>query len=259
MRRLSKRRVYYFNQGPAGINERPLKETPRSMFDMTPKLNWNNLPVELPIIVPNESNGKEAETAKRQADIKALMDGSLTLATGFTSKYRLGDLLGDGAFGFVITATRIGDNLEVAVKFIVKSKLSLEKWQADEFGENLPKEVAVLSRLSHRNIIKYIEHIVEKDYILLVTELHGCCWNVNNPELNPTKNMGLKPSSNLYPQNIHQDIRKRTSCDLFECIDARILTLKQMRGFQRLLQQRFLGKLFLPSSTWTLLVLCIAT
>ena len=63
---------YHFNQGPAGINERPLKETPRSMFDMAPKLNGNNQPVVVPPIVPNESNGKEAETAKRQADIKAL-------------------------------------------------------------------------------------------------------------------------------------------------------------------------------------------
>ena len=133
----------------------------------------------------------------------------------------MGDLLGNGAFGFVITATRISDNLEVAVKFIVKSKLSADMWEVDDFGESLPKEVALLSTLSHRNIIKYIEHIVDKDYILLVTELHGCCWNISNPELNPTKNMGLKTSTNIYPPS-PQDVRKRTSCDLFECIDARI-------------------------------------
>ncbi|KAI8915912.1 kinase-like domain-containing protein [Gorgonomyces haynaldii] len=163
---------------------------------------------------------KESDSAKRQRDILSLMNGTLPLHPSFTSRYILQDMLGDGAFGFVITATRKEDGTEVAVKFIVKSKISKDVWQSSSTGERLPSEIVTLMELDHPNIIRYVEHIVDKDYILLITELHGSSWDLSNPEINPRKNPGLKFNQRKQQSNKRDAIRKRTSCDLFECIDA---------------------------------------
>jgi serine/threonine protein kinase len=127
----------------------------------------------------------------------------------------------------------------------------------------VPLEIYILSRLSHPNIVQYLEHFEERDYILLVTELHGTEWNVANPLLNPIRNPGLRQTSLLKAQpssatvttsavtatstvtstkdpagakdtasiiecsplfrltpEQEKSIRRRTSCDLFECIDC---------------------------------------
>lgn len=55
-----------------------------------------------------------SETERRQEFVTGLMDGTIELSPSFTQKYSIQDLLGDGAFGFVITATRIEDGLEVS-------------------------------------------------------------------------------------------------------------------------------------------------
>ena len=103
---------------------------------------------------------------------------------------------------------------------------------SDEDDEIVPLEVSLLNKFRHPNIIRYIEHINASDYILLVTELHGTSWNLNNPEINPKRNQGLKSLERTKSVDgtnpngtalvtIDQGVRKRTSCDLFECIDAR--------------------------------------
>ena len=163
----------------------------------------------------------ETEADLRKKALASLIDGTASLSTQFTSRYELGDLLGDGAFGFVFTAKRLSDLIEVAVKFIIKSKIAKDAWT--EVGdEKLPSEVATLQRLRHPNIIQYLEHIVEADYILLITELHGTSWDASNLELDPLNNPGLKFK---YREKTLETkgavIRNRTSCDLFECIDAR--------------------------------------
>jgi serine/threonine protein kinase len=84
-------------------------------------------------------------------------------------------------------------------------------------------EVLTLKKLKHPNIIKYIEHIEEDDYILLVTELHGTSWDLGNPELNLRMNPQLKLYNPAKFQPPTPNSRKKTSCDLFECIDARNL------------------------------------
>ncbi|KAI8814545.1 kinase-like domain-containing protein [Cladochytrium replicatum] len=167
------------------------------------------------------------------------MSGKKTLSKSFCSRYRIGDLLGDGAFGFVLTATRLADRKEVAVKFIIRQKVPRELWVNDDLSGKVPLEIQILMSLDHPNIIKYLEHIHEKDYILLITELHGTPWDVaHNRKLNPTKHQGLRPEprskaqadteknsecSPLFRLSEEQEkkIRRRTSCDLFECIDHR--------------------------------------
>lgn len=86
----------------------------------------------------------------------------------------------------------------------------------------LPSEIVTLQKLSHPNVIQYLEHFIETDYILLITELHGTSWDASNLTLDPINNPGLKFK---FREKVLKAegalIKSRTSCDLFECIDAR--------------------------------------
>ncbi|KAJ3301086.1 hypothetical protein HDU76_005848, partial [Blyttiomyces sp. JEL0837] len=193
----------------------------------------------------------EDESKSRHSEVVALTQGRRRLSARFTENYELGELLGDGAFGFVMTARRRKDAREVAVKFIVREKITPEVWVNDITHPNrkIPNEIHILRQLDHPGIIKYIDHLFEGDkYILLITELHGTEWDSNNPKLSASKNPGLKlgekkkvpdvkelspeaaaileqqkkecsPLCRLTPEQ-ERMIRRRTSCDLFECIDA---------------------------------------
>ncbi|KAJ3326326.1 Kinesin-like protein kif22 [Boothiomyces sp. JEL0866] len=165
--------------------------------------------------VDDDYDPTESEADRRKRYLGKLMNGTAKISPEFTDKYILGDLLGDGAFGFVFTATTIETNAEVAVKFIVRSKICREGWVKD--GDVLlPAEVATLKKLQHPNIIKYVEHITDEHYILLITELHGTPWDASNLELTPARNPGIKFKFKPYTTKY----RSRTSSDLFECIDA---------------------------------------
>jgi serine/threonine protein kinase len=171
-----------------------------------------------------KANSEEEERSRRQKEIQALMSGKIHLSKYFTKHYIIGDLLGDGAFGFVLTAIRISDSTEVAIKFISKSKIPDDSWIDDPHIGRVPQEIAILNSISHPNIINFVEYINEEDYILLITELHGTEWDASNPLLNPIKNPGLRLAKQQKPDELktgqERVIRKRTSCDLFECIDA---------------------------------------
>ena len=83
----------------------------------------------------------------------------------------------------------------------------------------LPNEIVILKNLSHPNIIQYLDHMIETNFIVLITELHGTSWDVTNPKLSPKKNHGLKDKTDL-----NTEPQKGKSCDLFDCIDARMFT-----------------------------------
>jgi serine/threonine protein kinase len=171
-----------------------------------------------------KANSEEEERSRRQKEIQALMSGKIHLSKYFTKHYIIGDLIGDGAFGFVLTAIRISDSTEVAIKFISKSKIPDDSWIEDPHIGRVPQEIAILNSISHPNIINFVEYINEENYILLITELHGTEWDASNPLLNPIKNPGLRLTKQQKPNEFKTEqekvIRKRTSCDLFECIDA---------------------------------------
>jgi serine/threonine protein kinase len=181
--------------------------------------------------------GDDVERNTRHSDVVDLLSGRKILSPRFSQRYKIGEVLGDGAFGFVLTAKSLETGSEVAVKFIIKSKIPKELWNQDK---SLPVEIQILRGLNHPNIIKYIEHIIEDKYILLITELHGTEWSVNNPKLSPLKNPGLRntprgkaapnPESKMecsplfrLTEEQERAIKRRTSCDLFECIDARMI------------------------------------
>ena len=63
-----------------------------------------------PVVPPKDH---VSEKSRRKFDIAAVMSGQERLPSLFQARYRVGDLLGDGAFGFVTTAIRIADGTEV--------------------------------------------------------------------------------------------------------------------------------------------------
>ena len=130
----------------------------------------------------------------------------------FASRYKLHSRIGEGSFGFVWRGERIADNLRVAVKFIRKSKIP----PSSRIG-NVPSEVHILRGLAHQNIIRFIEYFDDKDYVYLVTELHGISWTLpssmlshnSHPQLKSLGHFRRGPKASLIPP-----------CDLFECIEA---------------------------------------
>lgn len=178
---------------------------------------------------------EDVERNKRHQDVMDLLKGRKRLSPDFHNKYELGDILGDGAFGFVMTAMKKENSEEIAVKFIIKDKIPKELWMISEEHGAIPMEIKILSELRHPGIISYIDHFVEDDYIVLVSELHGTEWHSDNPRLNPKKNPNLRASDGkkdgvsdfaessplfrLTPEQQKELAnRRRTSCDLFECI-----------------------------------------
>jgi Protein kinase domain len=186
--------------------------------DSTTFLKVDEIP-EPPSTATLDMHPESPET--RQKALASLINGTTKLSPHFTTRYVLGEMLGDGAFGFVFTAKRITDSVQVAVKFIIRAKITKSNWVDHGLGK-VPCEIDTLQKLHHPNVIKYIEHIIEDEYVLLITELFGTSWDVSNLDLDPTIYPGLKFR---FHKNFEEKdkciIKSRTSCDLFECIDAR--------------------------------------
>ncbi|KAL1713816.1 kinase-like domain-containing protein [Schizophyllum commune] len=72
----------------------------------------------------------------------------------FTSAYQLGQELGIGGYGFVTSARCLRTGEEVAVKFILKSRVPPAAWTQHEQMGMVPIEVMLLCRLDHPNIVK---------------------------------------------------------------------------------------------------------
>ncbi|KIY46193.1 Pkinase-domain-containing protein, partial [Fistulina hepatica ATCC 64428] len=102
----------------------------------------------------------------------------------FARVYELEDELGSGGYGFVLTARRREDGYEVAVKFIIKSKVPEHAWMDDEIVGRLPTEIMLLCLLDHPNIVKCLDLFDDPLYFYMVQELHGTPWHkVNNSSM----------------------------------------------------------------------------
>ncbi|TDL24278.1 kinase-like protein [Rickenella mellea] len=66
---------------------------------------------------------------------------------------------------------------EVAVKFIIKSKIPEHSWAYDDDGNRIPLEAKMLSLVNHPGIIKFIDLFEDEVYFYLVEELHGTPWS----------------------------------------------------------------------------------
>ncbi|XP_043849582.1 PAS domain-containing serine/threonine-protein kinase isoform X1 [Dromiciops gliroides] len=81
--------------------------------------------------------------------------------------------IGSGAFGFVWVAKRKEDDKEVVVKFIRKEKVLEDCWVMDSEMGRVTREIAILSRMQHPNIIKVIDVFQNEGFFQLVMEKHG--------------------------------------------------------------------------------------
>ncbi|ORZ36232.1 kinase-like domain-containing protein [Catenaria anguillulae PL171] len=148
---------------------------------------------------------------------------------------KFSNFIGDGTYGFVVTAWKGAQ--EVAVKFIFRSKIPSTAWKQDPVLGTVPTEIFYLSTLSHPNLVKLLGYYDDgKEYIIAVTELHGTSWDSANPVLQRRRYEGLRTMpraqrvgsegkgdlNTLSSLNAKQRemLRPRVSCDLFECIDA---------------------------------------
>ncbi|KAF8936828.1 kinase-like domain-containing protein [Dissophora ornata] len=110
------------------------------------------------------------------------------LVPEFVNEYTLGDELGSGGFGFVVSATRNSDQKEVAVKFIFRDKVPVHGWAKDPELGVIPMEIYALRNVSHPNIIGFMGSYQDFKYFYLVMELHGTPWSASNPLLNKNDN-----------------------------------------------------------------------
>ncbi|GLB37108.1 putative protein kinase superfamily protein [Lyophyllum shimeji] len=116
----------------------------------------------------------------------------------FVRHYQLEDELGSGGYGFVMTARHRTESYEVAVKFIIKSKVPDHAWMEDESIGRLPTEVMLLSFIEHRNIVKCLDLFEDSLYFYLIQELHGSPWpkaKRKHRASSPTFTASLAPST----------------------------------------------------------------
>lgn len=115
----------------------------------------------------------------------------------FEARYEIKDLLGEGGFGFVVSAWSKYENKEVAVKFITKRSIPersyTKYWRRrdssvgitsgvalkknDSEGTYVPTEAAILQFCKHPGIIGFEGLYEDSTYFYLVQELHGTPWS----------------------------------------------------------------------------------
>lgn len=170
-------------------------------FPPLPPLNTNNL---------GDSAASSTGSLSGQSDVFSVESDGLYMDQGrayshrfpaehtlnpyFVRAYQLGDELGAGGYGFVMTAKHRIEGHEVAVKFIIKDKVPDHAWWDDEVLGRVPTEVMVMSLINHENIVKCLDlfeddlyfYLVRDFYVLSVVscilnvpqvqELHGTPW-----------------------------------------------------------------------------------
>ncbi|KAJ3187335.1 hypothetical protein HDU85_006623 [Gaertneriomyces sp. JEL0708] len=168
-----------------------------------------------------------------------------SLQAVFASRYQIGQELGSGGFGFVCSATRKADGQEVAVKFILKTKVPAQGWAWDPECGVIPMEVFMLKNIKHQNIITFLDFYEDTTFFYLVTELHGAPWTssrTDRPSLPsalslpspitphgfPSIGTSTPPSGGLVTScapaspplsPVMPKLTRRPSMDLFECIE----------------------------------------
>jgi len=68
--------------------------------------------------------------------------------------------IGKGAFGFVRQAERKDNGTVVVVKFLRKASVLKDCWVYDKEMGEVPLEISLLAKLSHRNIVQATSTLV---------------------------------------------------------------------------------------------------
>ncbi|KAJ3375351.1 hypothetical protein GGF31_004469 [Allomyces arbusculus] len=143
------------------------------------------------------------------------------LCREFVERYEIGDELGSGGFGFVVTATRRSDNREVAVKFIFKEKVPVHSLTKDPELGVVPMEIFVLKKVRHPSIVEFYDFFQDNVFYYLVMELFGSQWKKTGA-IDAVKSQDPPPLQRSYSEPTPKApvLGRRQSMDLFECIEA---------------------------------------
>ncbi|ETW80589.1 hypothetical protein HETIRDRAFT_246629, partial [Heterobasidion irregulare TC 32-1] len=120
--------------------------------------------------------------------------------------------LGAGGYGFVMTAHHRLQDCEVAVKFIIKSKVPEHAWMEDKHGNRVPTEALLLGLLDHQNIVGCIDLFEDPLYFYLSQQ--SMCSVDDLLSVSCSSPSLLSPALPPRPHFI-----RRPSHDLFECIE----------------------------------------
>ena len=74
--------------------------------------------------------------------------------------------IGHGSFSKVYKAMDLKNNREVAIKKVLLTNIS------ENLKTRLFRELEILEKVNHRNIIKYYEYYIEDGYLYIIME---CC------------------------------------------------------------------------------------
>ena len=173
------------------------------------------------IPVTSESKLSDSSTVAYnwKKDQQEIAEHRFILHPVFASRYRLMASIGEGSFGFVWRGERIADSQGVAVKFIRRAKIPENAWLWDASAQlRIPSEVYFLQRLNHPHIVQFLDFFDDRDYIYLVTELHGISWTLPNARLSYHSHPQLKAPGHFRTKP--KAVGREPPSDLFECIEA---------------------------------------
>ena len=91
------------------------------------------------------------------------------LNPAFARVYLLGDELGSGGYGFVMTALHRRLKSEVAVKFVIKEKVPEQAWINHETLGRIPMEIMLLRIINHENIVKCLDVFEDQLFFYVVS------------------------------------------------------------------------------------------
>lgn len=128
-------------------------------------------PVQDHLAQPQITNGPDDLLMLKGRMYSPRFPSGHTLNPFFVRTYHLGDELGAGGYGFVMTAWHRTGLYEVAVKFIIKEKIPEHAWWEDEMLGRIPTEVMVMSLVNHDNIVKCLDLFEDDVYFYLVRML----------------------------------------------------------------------------------------
>lgn len=146
----------------------------------------------------------------------------------FNLKYKLKEQIGSGGYGYVYRAKNRFTGKQVAIKFIERGTLL-------ENRPKVPLEVQILAMTHHRNTVHMIEYYKTKDYVVVVLELFGTRWTVENPTLkNNEPALNKQSTITILDTDIDSRNPEEATNDLFDCVNyhsgLKIDTAKQVFG-----------------------------
>jgi serine/threonine protein kinase len=123
----------------------------------------------------------------------------------FSLKYTITRQLGQGGQGIVFECISRIDRRKAAVKFIHKMHISPDSWISLN-NKRIPKEVHILSNYIHDGMISILDFFDFQDYVYIVMELFGFCWENNSDTY----------STSAIQTQIPRSIKPKAPLDLFE-------------------------------------------